>query len=213
MVLPLSVDGLVVVATLAMLEDKRAGKLPRLSARVALGVGVLATLAFNLASAEATVTARAVAAVPAVAFLLAVEVLSRTGKPRSVAAPVPVVPAQPAAPVVPTEPLTELQREPAPATSVAASSPKVKPSRAESRRQSREDTADRVRRAAADHPDAGPEELAVALGVSERTVRRYLPAQPVRPVITLVPAAPAEPEDEPDPARGGDRVPAGVAAT
>jgi hypothetical protein len=51
----------------------------------------------------------------------------------------------------------------------------------------------------------------VALGVSERTVRRYLPAQPVRPVITLVPAAPAELEDEPDPAVGGELVPVGAA--
>jgi len=79
-VMPLSIDGLVVVASLAMLEDKRSGCQPRLSARVALGFGILATLGFNLASAEPTWTARAVAAVPAISFLLAVEVLSRTGK-------------------------------------------------------------------------------------------------------------------------------------
>jgi hypothetical protein len=85
--LPLSIDGLIVVGTMALLDDKRAGRLPRQSARFALGFGVLATLAANVASAEPTWTARMVAAVPAVSFLLAVEVLVRTGKPRVVNLP------------------------------------------------------------------------------------------------------------------------------
>lgn len=198
-VMPLSIDGLIVVSTLAMLEDKRNGCRPRLSARIGLALGVAGTLAFNLASAAPAWDARGVAAVPAVAFLVAVEILSRTGKPRqTVAVPVPdVVPAEPVPPVV-------------------TSSPKVKPPKP--RRQdaapAEPDTRTRVRKAAEKMPDAGPEELAVALGVSERTVRRYLPAQPepaVRPVISLVPAAPAEPELIPDPAHGGDRVPVGAA--
>lgn len=83
-VLPLAIDGLILVATLAMLDDKRHDRHPRMSARVALAFGVAATLAANIASAEPTVTARLVAAVPAVSFLLAVEVLARTGKPRTV---------------------------------------------------------------------------------------------------------------------------------
>src|SRR5690606_18205896 len=70
-------------------EDRRAGRLPRQSARFALGFGIVATLAANVASAEPTWTARMVAAVPAVSFLLAVEVLIRVGKPRAVASATP----------------------------------------------------------------------------------------------------------------------------
>ncbi|GAA1384128.1 DUF2637 domain-containing protein [Catellatospora chokoriensis] len=80
MVYPLAIDGLIVVGTVAMLADKSANRYPRLSARFALGFGIVATLAANVASAQPTVLARLVAAVPAVAFLIAVEVLSRTGK-------------------------------------------------------------------------------------------------------------------------------------
>lgn len=82
-VLPLSIDGLIVVGTMAMIDDKRHGRQPRLSARVALGFGVIATLAANVASARDTVTARLVAAVPAIAFLIAVEVLARNDRIRA----------------------------------------------------------------------------------------------------------------------------------
>lgn len=79
--LPLGIDGLIAVAALAFLEDKRAGRRPRLSARGALAFGIVATIGGNVASAEPTWAARAVAAVPAISFLIAVEVLSRTGRP------------------------------------------------------------------------------------------------------------------------------------
>jgi hypothetical protein len=78
--LPLAIDGLIVVGTMAMLADKADGRAPRLSARMALGFGVVATLAANIASAQPTLLARLVAAAPAAAFLLAVEVLARRGK-------------------------------------------------------------------------------------------------------------------------------------
>lgn len=83
LLLPVGIDGLIIVATLAMLADKRAGLQPRMSARVALGFGIAATVAFNIASAAPTWSARAVAVVPAVSFLLAVEVLARSGRPRT----------------------------------------------------------------------------------------------------------------------------------
>lgn len=83
-VLPLSIDGLILVGTLAMLDDKRDGRRPRLSARIAVGFGVVATLAANIASAEPTTTARLVAAVPPIAFLIAVEVLARRGEKATV---------------------------------------------------------------------------------------------------------------------------------
>ncbi|AVT39142.1 DUF2637 domain-containing protein [Plantactinospora sp. BB1] len=92
-VLPLAIDGLILVATLAMLADKRDGRKPRFSARVALVFGVVATVAANVASAAPTMNARLVAVVPAVSFLLAVEVLSRRGK---LAKPEPEIPTLPA---------------------------------------------------------------------------------------------------------------------
>lgn len=78
--LPLAIDGLIVVGVAALLEDRRAGRMPRTSARVAVAVGVLATLAANIASAEPTWTARLVAVAAPVSFLLSVEVLTRTGR-------------------------------------------------------------------------------------------------------------------------------------
>lgn len=78
--LPAAIDGLIVVGVAALLEDRRTGRVPRRSARIAVAVGVLATLAANIASAEPTWTARLVAVAAPVAFLLAVEVLTRTGQ-------------------------------------------------------------------------------------------------------------------------------------
>ena len=73
--LPLSVDGLVVAASMALLTRRRTG-LPggRLAWGALLG-GVGASLAANIAAAEPTATARVVAAWPAVAFAVAFELL------------------------------------------------------------------------------------------------------------------------------------------
>jgi len=73
--LPLSVDGLVVAASMVLLTRRRAG-LPggRLAWAALLG-GVGASLAANIAAAEPTVTARVVAAWPALAFAVAFELL------------------------------------------------------------------------------------------------------------------------------------------
>jgi hypothetical protein len=91
--LPLAIDGLIVTGVAALLEDRRGGRVPRLSARVAVVGGVAATLAANIASAEPTATARAVAVAAPVSFLLSVEVLTRTGRLR----PVEGAPQRPAA--------------------------------------------------------------------------------------------------------------------
>jgi len=73
--LPLSVDGLVVAASMGLLTRRRTG-LPggRLAWAALLG-GVGASLAANIAAAEPTVTARVVAAWPALAFAVAFELL------------------------------------------------------------------------------------------------------------------------------------------
>ncbi|WP_446218817.1 DUF2637 domain-containing protein [Micromonospora sp. IBHARD004] len=179
-VLPLAIDGLILVATLAMLDDKRHQRRPRLSARVALVFGILATLAANVASAEATVTARLVAAVPAVSFLLAVEVLARSGKPLPVdevagelitsdrsPEPEPVDPWQYAEPVTPP-------------TTSAGAEVDAKPAAKRTRPRSLT-SAQKVARAAAKLPAGTVAQIAAKAGVSESTARRYLPS-PTGPV-------------------------------
>jgi hypothetical protein len=171
-VLPLAIDGLIVVGTLALLEDKRHNRAPRLSARVALVFGVLATIAANIASAHPSVTARLVAAVPAVSFLIAVEVLSRTGKRRTVepvAEPTPEPTPEPVAEVTP-EPMPEPTPAPrrAPAQRVTARSLT---------------SADRVKAAHLAEPAATHVRLAELSGVSLATVKRYRPRETGSPNV------------------------------
>ena len=73
--LPLSVDGLVVAASMALLTRRRAGLPGGRLAWCALLGGVGASLAANIAAAEPTATARVVAAWPALAFAVAFELL------------------------------------------------------------------------------------------------------------------------------------------
>ena len=77
--LPFSVDGMLVVASVAMVDDKRSSRRVRPMARVAFAAGVAASIAANIAAAEPTWGARVVAAWPALALLLVVEMLSRSG--------------------------------------------------------------------------------------------------------------------------------------
>jgi len=73
--LPLSVDGLVVAASMALLTRRRAGLPGGRLAWCALLGGVGASLAANIAAAEPTATARVVAAWPALAFAVGFELL------------------------------------------------------------------------------------------------------------------------------------------
>ena len=73
--LPLSVDGLVVAASMVLLTRHRAGLPGGWLAWSALLGGVGASLAANVAAAEPATTARVVAAWPALAFAVAFELL------------------------------------------------------------------------------------------------------------------------------------------
>jgi len=100
--LPLSVDGLVVAASMVLLTRRRAGLRGGRLAWCALLGGVGASLAANIAAAEPTTTARVVAAWPALAFAVAFELLLQQRR-EPVAEPVvePVVEDSPTAePVV-----------------------------------------------------------------------------------------------------------------
>lgn len=165
-VLPLSIDGLIVVGTMAMVEDKRAGRRPRLSARVALGFGVVATLAANIASAQPHLMARMVAAVPAVAFLITVEVLARSGRIREAELSTVVSPPVSAKPPAndlpgPIEPLPQpVDRVSTPAVPVRKPQPSSR---------------ERVEKAHRRTPAATNDQLADRLNLSTKTVQRWRP--------------------------------------
>ena len=74
--LPISVDGSIAAAVAVILADSRAGRRPAVLTWLMLGLGLLASLAANVASAEPTITARLVAAWPPVALALGIEVLA-----------------------------------------------------------------------------------------------------------------------------------------
>jgi lipopolysaccharide export LptBFGC system permease protein LptF len=75
--LPLSVDGMMVAASMALLARRRSGEPGGLLAWSALLVGAATSIAANVAAAQPTVTGRAVAAWPPVALALAYELFLR----------------------------------------------------------------------------------------------------------------------------------------
>lgn len=165
-VLPLSIDGLIVVGTMAMIEDKRAGRRPRLSARVALGFGVVATLASNIASAQPSLGARLMAAVPAISFLIAVEVLARTGK-RVVDKPADITEDIPAgADATPGQSDIDYEGLDMPGELPGGVASGV--------RLSSDQAATVARSLVAANPDMTPDIIAPLVGRSERQVKRYL---------------------------------------
>jgi hypothetical protein len=83
--LPLSVDGMMAVAAVTMLDDKRAGRPTTRWAWVGFLAGVLASLAANISHADPDLIARMVAAWPPLALVVTVEMLARGTQPRQVA--------------------------------------------------------------------------------------------------------------------------------
>lgn len=73
--LPVTVDALMVMSTLALLSDRS-----NRWAQAGFLFGVAVSVIANVASVEPTWPARGVAAIPAVSLLLAVEVLVRSGR-------------------------------------------------------------------------------------------------------------------------------------
>jgi hypothetical protein len=79
--LPVSVDGLVVAASMSMLVRRRAGLPAGALAWASLLAGIGASLAANVAAADPTAVGRIVAAWPPVALLLAWELLMQVRAP------------------------------------------------------------------------------------------------------------------------------------
>ena len=101
--LPLSVDGLVVAASMVLLTRRRAGLPGGRLAWVALLGGVGASLAANIAAAQPDLTARVVASWPAIAFAVAFELLLQQRRVAAVE-PVDALPVEVGVPVVESSP-------------------------------------------------------------------------------------------------------------
>ena len=83
--LPLSIDGLMVIASLAMAEDKAQRRHPRTWARLAFWFGAVVSLAANIASTavhHGDPLSIGVAAWPPLALLVVTEIMTRPGTPK-----------------------------------------------------------------------------------------------------------------------------------
>lgn len=148
--LPVSVDGMLIVATLVMREDRQAGLKVRPWAWVAFILGVGASVVANVLAAADDVTSRVISAWPAVALLLVIEVLA-TGKKAAVVAAVLDAPAEPV-----VQPAAVVTEEPAPAEPTP-------PRKA----------AAVVAALRAEHPDMPQDAVAKQTGLAVRTVQRH----------------------------------------
>jgi len=184
-VLPISVDGMLLVASTAIVSDRRAHRPVRWSARTALLTGVGASIAANIAAAQPTLGARIVAAWPAIALLLVVEMLSRTRR-------------MPTAPAKNTNDPTEADSAKTGGHTGTAppSGPRTKktltartsdepshPKALGHRTPRRGRTSEAIANVRAERPDATVTDIATHLGVTERHVRRLLRAAPTDNVM------------------------------
>jgi hypothetical protein len=184
--MPLSVDGLLIVASIVMAEDRENGFRPRPSARGSFWGGVAASIAANVLAAPDDVISRLISGWPAIALFAVVEMLVRPPRKRAVHHPATTLPPAPATVTEPaTDPGIELQRGLVPATRVAASAepfplvaslPSGDANLPPVWKTAGQSNAERVKLTAARLPDdATLAQIAAGAGVSESTVRRYLP--------------------------------------
>jgi Protein of unknown function (DUF2637) len=92
-ILPLSVDGLLVAASLVLLVRRKAGRRAGLLPWVGLLLGVAASLVANVAAAQPTVLGRVVAGWPPLAFAVSFELLVailRDGRPPTHRVDIPI---------------------------------------------------------------------------------------------------------------------------
>ena len=179
-VLPISVDGMLIVASTSMVDDRRAGRPVRWSARIAFLTGVGASVAANIAAAQPTLGARIVAAWPAVALLLVVEMLSRARRAPASRAPAADINGAGEAATAEAAGDAQAAADSAPSTDMSptarTSDALRRPGTSGRRRQRRGRTSEAALRMRAERPDASAADIAAHLGVTERHVRRILTA-------------------------------------
>jgi Protein of unknown function (DUF2637) len=169
--LPVSVDGMMVTATVALGDGRRY----RWSAWLAFWTGVAASVIANVLAAQPSGIARCISAWPAVAFLLVVEVITRGGRtrPHDVASTSDALVSSPMA-----EPTAAPGQHNAEMSTSSASAPgpsAAAPSRRTGAKTVRRPIAETQELAAhfrADHPAITQAELARLLGISATRLRQ-----------------------------------------
>lgn len=172
--LPVSVDGMLIVATLVMREDRAANLKVRVWAWIAFILGVAASVVANVLAAADDITSRVISAWPAIALLLVIEVLA-TGKKAAVL-PAEAVTSVAAASRPRTTSVSavvdgELPAEVAPTKPAAK---KVAPVKKTTPRRPVEETRKLAAELLASAPDVKRKDVAQALDLTERRVRQVL---------------------------------------
>lgn len=156
--MPLSVDGLMIVATVAISD----GRTHRWSAWLSFWLGVGASVSANVLAARPDIVSRLISAWPSIALLAVVEMIARSGRDAKSAVDLGISAARNDVKTEPGEPVTR-------PTAKAARAKPAAPGKSTR-------TAAKVAKAAAVMPGASRTEIAARAGVSEPTARRYLPA-------------------------------------
>ena len=168
--LPISIDGLALVATVALGD----GRARRGSAWAALLIAAGASLAANVMAAEPTGLARVVSAWPSAALLLCVEVIARAGR-ASAADTAERLNDSSEAPAL--DRLAAEAGRPVAALDRPATAVRKGVAVAGTARTLAEGSAARVAAVLAAEPHLSTGEVADRLGLSARSVRRYRPAK------------------------------------
>lgn len=175
-VVPLSVDGLIVAASMTMLSDSRSGRNRNWLSYALLLLGCSASLTANILHAHPDIVARSIAAWPAVALIGSYELLMR--QIRDAVPDQPVVPVPQSAPEPEPVPVVEAPARPAQVRPIKAT--KIQPGR---RRQAASTAA--ARTAAfdliQDHHERGTmitgamlsEQLHISTGYARRLIREW----------------------------------------
>lgn len=125
--LPLSIDGAIAAAAAVVLADSKARRSSTFLTWLMLALGLAASLAANIASAQPTWTARAIAAWPPIALALGIEVLAsmsrRSGTAARPASPTARGESTPAAPAAATPAPTATPAPPTPSAPESIASP------------------------------------------------------------------------------------------
>jgi Protein of unknown function (DUF2637) len=166
--LPVSVDGMLVVATIALGDGRRY----RWSAWLAFWVGVVASVIANVLAAEPSAIARCISAWPAIAFLLVVEVITRGGRIRHVQEP--ALAGQVAGPPVASEPASEAATPPA-IPAVEEPAPVAVPVTSAGDPTRLPASAIKLAKLRARRPATTQAEAVARTDLSQRTVERYWP--------------------------------------
>lgn len=168
--LPVSVDGMLVVASAVLADDRAAGRPGRMSARVSFATGVVASIVANVLAAPDNIVARVISAWPALALLLVVEMLTGGPPAANAAEAATQTPEDVHASVPAGEPAGVPSRSTASRGSVSKATAATKAPRSAGQ----PPAADRVRAARAANPNATVADIARHAGVSDRTARRHL---------------------------------------